>query len=162
MFFCTIYRGTFLIQFTKRKAFSGRLRSINCTQVFWFPGDSDGKESACSAGDMGSIPGLGRSPGGGYVNPCQYSCLGESPWTRGAWWAIFHKVAKGLIWLSDEALLILNPVCFLLSLYKISRFLFIMFWNNRLTPLLKTWQWILHAIEFDMIDQGGMTWKPLS
>ena len=40
-----------------------------------FPGDSDGKESACNAGDLGSIPRLGRSPGGGYGNPLQYSCL---------------------------------------------------------------------------------------
>ena len=40
-----------------------------------FPGDSDGKESSCSAGDLGSIPGLGRSPGGGHDHPLQYSCL---------------------------------------------------------------------------------------
>ena len=39
---------------------------------------SDGKESACSAGDLGSIPGLGRSPGGGHGNPLQYACL-ENP-----------------------------------------------------------------------------------
>ena len=47
------------------------------------------KESACNAGvagDAGSIPGLGRSPGGGHDNPLQYSCL-ESPKDRGAWWA---------------------------------------------------------------------------
>ena len=43
-----------------------------------FPGGSDGKESACSAGDLGSIPGLGRSPGGGYGNLLQCSCL-ENP-----------------------------------------------------------------------------------
>ena len=40
-----------------------------------FPGGSDGKESACIAGDLGSIPGLARSPGGGHGNPLQYSCL---------------------------------------------------------------------------------------
>ena len=44
-------------------------------------GDSDGKESACSAGDPGSIPGFGRSPGRGHVNPFQYSCL-ENPMTE--------------------------------------------------------------------------------
>ena len=44
-----------------------------------FPGDSDGKESACNAGDQGSISGLGRSPGGGLGNPHQYSCL-ENPY----------------------------------------------------------------------------------
>ena len=43
-----------------------------------FPSGSDGKESACNAGDLGSIPGLGRSPGGGPGNPLQYSCL-ENP-----------------------------------------------------------------------------------
>ena len=43
-----------------------------------FPGGSAGKESACSAGDLGSILGLGRSPGGGHGNPLQYSCL-ENP-----------------------------------------------------------------------------------
>ena len=57
-----------------------------------FPGGSDGKESACSTGDLGLIPGLGRSPGGGHGNPLQYSCLesphgqrslvGYSPWDR--------------------------------------------------------------------------------
>ena len=40
-----------------------------------FPGGSDGKESAFSVGDLGSIPGLGRSPGGGHGNPLQYSCV---------------------------------------------------------------------------------------
>ena len=42
------------------------------------PGGSDGEESACNAGDMGSIPGLGRSPGGGNGNPLRYSCLENS------------------------------------------------------------------------------------
>ena len=46
-----------------------------------FPGSSDGKDSACSVGDLGSIPGLGRSPGGGHGNPLQYSCL-RIPWTE--------------------------------------------------------------------------------
>ena len=43
--------------------------------------------------DVGSIPGLGRSPGGGYGNPLQYSCL-ENPTDRGAWQAKVHRVAK--------------------------------------------------------------------
>ena len=51
------------------------------------------KESACSAGDVGSIPGWRRSPGGGNGNPLQYSCLGNSM-DRGAWRAILHRVAK--------------------------------------------------------------------
>ena len=49
-----------------------------------FPGGSDGKESACNAGDLGSIPGSGRSPGEGNGNPLQYSCL-ENPMEGGAW-----------------------------------------------------------------------------
>ena len=44
-----------------------------------FPGGSDGKESAGNAGDLGSIPGLGQSPGGGHGNSLQYSCLEEEP-----------------------------------------------------------------------------------
>ena len=47
-----------------------------------FPGGLDGKESACNAGDRGSIPGLGRSPGGDHGNLIQYSYLEESPWTE--------------------------------------------------------------------------------
>ena len=58
-----------------------------------FSGGLDGKESACNAGDLGSIPGLGRSPGEGNGNPLQYFCLGNSM-DRGAWWATVHGVAK--------------------------------------------------------------------
>ena len=58
-----------------------------------FPGGSDGKESACSAGDLGSIPGSGESPGEGNGNPLQYSCL-ENSVDRGAWSAVVHEVAK--------------------------------------------------------------------
>ena len=54
-----------------------------------FPCGSAGKESACNAGDLGSIPGSGRSPGEGNSNPLQYSCL-ENPMDRGAWWAAVH------------------------------------------------------------------------
>ena len=60
----------------------------------------NGKESACNAGDMSSIPGLGRSPGEGNRNPIQYSCLG-SPMDRGAWWATVHRVEKSWTQLSD-------------------------------------------------------------
>ena len=51
-----------------------------------FPGDSNGKVSVCNVGDLGSIPGLGRSPGGGHGNPLQYSCR-ENPMDREAWQA---------------------------------------------------------------------------
>ena len=47
-----------------------------------FPGGSDGKECALNVGDLGSIPGLGRSPGEGHGNPLQYSCLENPPWTE--------------------------------------------------------------------------------
>ena len=49
--------------------------------------------SAGEVRDMSSIPGLGRSPGGGHGNPLQYSCL-ENPVDRGAWWSNVHRVAK--------------------------------------------------------------------
>ena len=51
------------------------------------------KESTCNAGDSGSIPGLGRSPGEVNGNPLQNSCL-ENPMDRGVWWAMFHGVIK--------------------------------------------------------------------
>ena len=56
-------------------------------------GGSDNKESACNAGDPGSVPGLGRSPGEGNGNPLQYSCL-ENSMNREAWQATVHGVAK--------------------------------------------------------------------
>ena len=58
-----------------------------------FPGGSDSKESACNAGDPGSVPGSGRSPGEGNGNPLQYPCL-ENPMDRGAWPATVHRVTK--------------------------------------------------------------------
>ena len=58
-----------------------------------FPDGSDGKESACNAGDLDSIPGSGRSPGEGNGNPLQYSHL-ENSMDRGAWQVIVHGVAK--------------------------------------------------------------------
>ena len=59
-----------------------------------FPAGLDGKESACNVGDLGSILGLGRSPGGGrHGSQLQYSCL-ENPMDRGAWWSTVYGVAK--------------------------------------------------------------------
>ena len=65
----------------------------------YFPRSSVGKESACYAGDLGSIPGWGRSPGGGNGNPLQYCCL-ENPMDRGTWPAVIHGVAKSWTQLS--------------------------------------------------------------
>ena len=58
-----------------------------------FSGGSDGKECACREGDLGSIPGLGKSPGEGNGNPLQYSCL-ENPMDRGAWQVTVHGFAE--------------------------------------------------------------------
>ena len=65
-----------------------------------FPGGSDGKESACNAEDLGSSPGLGRSPGEGSGTPLQYYCL-ENPVDRGAWQATVYGVAKSRTQLSN-------------------------------------------------------------
>ena len=65
-----------------------------------FPGGSEVKASAFNTGDLGSIPGLGRSPRDGNGNPLQYSCL-DNPMDRGAWWATVHGVAKSRTRLSD-------------------------------------------------------------
>ena len=62
----------------------GNLKGSICRSEL-FPGGSEVKVSACNAGDLGSIPGSGRSPGEGNGNPLQYSCL-ENPMERGAWW----------------------------------------------------------------------------
>ena len=62
-------------------------------QDIGFPGGSEVKASAWNAGDLGSIPELGRSPGEGNGNPLQYSCL-ENPMEGEAWWATGHGVAE--------------------------------------------------------------------
>ena len=68
--------------------------------LYGFPGGSEDKSSACNEGYLGSISGLGRSPGEGNGNPLQYSCL-ENPMDRGVWWATVHGVAKSQTRLSD-------------------------------------------------------------
>ena len=80
-------------------AWTGRF--CHCPWPFMsFPGDLDNEESACNAGDPGSIPGWERSPGEGNGYPLQYSCL-ENPTDRGAWQAALHGVAKSWTQLSD-------------------------------------------------------------
>ena len=79
------------------------MQTENCHRFHQLPGGSDSKESAHSAGDQGSIPGSGRSPGKGNGNPLWYSCL-ENPMilqARGAWWAAVHGVSKSGTQLSD-------------------------------------------------------------
>ena len=83
------------------KILSMKLKN-NKLNIF-FLDTSAGKESACSVGntgDSGSIPGSGRSPGGGNGNPLQYSCL-ENPMDRGAWWAAIQRFAKSWALLRD-------------------------------------------------------------
>ena len=87
-----------------------------------FPCSSVGKESSYSAGDLGLIPRLGRSPGKGNGNPLQYSCQGN-PMDRGAWWATVHGVAKSRTRLSDFTHKV-NPIIVLECLLGI-------FWSKR-------------------------------
>ena len=85
------------------------------SDVIHLPGGSEVKASARNEGDLGSIPGSGRSPGEGNGNPLQYSCL-ENPTDRGAWWATVHSVAKSQTQLSDFTftfILNITPRCYL-------------------------------------------------
>ena len=66
-------------------------KKLKPIHLLGFPGGSVVKNPPANAGNMGSIPGPGRSPGEGNGNPLQYSCLG-SPKDRGAWWATVHGV----------------------------------------------------------------------
>ena len=66
------------------------------------PGGSDGKESACNAGDQGAAPELGIFPGEAHGNPLRYSCL-ENSMDRGAWWAIVQGVTKRQTRQSDNS-----------------------------------------------------------
>ena len=76
------------------------IQDVHFDILMGFPGGSKGKELACNAGDLGSIPGVGRSPGEGNDNPPQCSCLGN-PMDRGAWQAIVQGVTKIWTQLSD-------------------------------------------------------------
>ena len=106
----------FLLQ-CRRHGFSSWVRKIPWrrgwlpTPISGFPSGSDGKESDCSAGDLGSVPESERSPGEGKGNPLQYSCL-ENSMDRGAWWA---TVQGGGLKESDTTeqltLLYISPMC---------------------------------------------------
>ena len=88
-----------LVQFLRREDALEEDR-ITTPVFLGFLGGSDSKESTCNVGDLGSIPGLGKSPGGGHGNLLQYSCL-ENPMDRGAWWATVHGVTKSWTRLND-------------------------------------------------------------
>ena len=81
-------KGSRILQFIKNLA--AKLPGLG---IMGFPDGSDGKESACNAGDPGLILESGRSPGEGNGNPLQYSCL-ENSMDREAWWATVHGIAK--------------------------------------------------------------------
>ena len=77
----------------KPRFWTSGLQNWKTTNFWGFPGSSDGKESACNAGEPGSVPGWGRSPGEGNGYPLQYCCL-ENPMDKGAWWASDPGVTK--------------------------------------------------------------------
>ena len=70
-----------------------KFKNVNYSCVRDFPGGSDGKASVYNSGDLGLIPGLGRSPGEGNGNPLQDCCL-ENPRDRGAWRAVVHGTQR--------------------------------------------------------------------
>ena len=91
IFFFKIYWSIVDLQYCI--SFGCTTKWLSYTYIWGFAGGSDGKESICNAGDLGLIPGLGRSPGDGNGNPLQYSCL-ENSMDRGAWWATVHRVTE--------------------------------------------------------------------
>ena len=85
-----------------------------------FPGGSEVKASASNVGDLGSIPGSGRSTGEGNGNPLWYSCL-ENPMDGGAWWATVHGVAKSQTRLSDFTFFLSNASMLCAVLYLVAQ-----------------------------------------
>ena len=81
---------------TRLMIISQYIQLSNHYVLHWFPGGASGKESACSAGDPGSVHGLERFPGEGNGKP-----LLGNPMDRGAWWATVHGVTKSWTKLSD-------------------------------------------------------------
>ena len=90
---CCFTAKWFLIIAHKIKAITHTHTHTHTQYMQGFPGGSAGKEFAYKAGDVGLIPGSGRSPGGGHDNPLRYSCL-ENPMDRGALQATVHSISK--------------------------------------------------------------------
>ena len=98
--------------------FLAAARVGGCCLFSGLPCSSNGKESACNAGDLGLIPGSGRSSGERHGNPQECSCL-ENPMDRGAWWATVRGIAKSQTWLTNTDILLIQmklPVSHHLSL----------------------------------------------
>ena len=123
--------------------------------ILGFPGSSAGKESACDAGDLSSIPGSGKTPGEGNGYPLQYSCL-ENFMDRGVWQATVHGVAKSRTRLSDfhfTFFKLLSLGKFVTDQYIIQgqQLLKITIWNKSWTvhPFFSypwSWLWVLPKI----------------
>ena len=110
----------FFLPFVHIWSFSSIYLCLNSTPM-GCPGGSDSNESACNAGDLGSIPGLGRSPGEGNGNPLQYSCL-ENPMDGGAWWATVHGSQRvGHDWATSLSLPALPLLIIVLPTTKTSK-----------------------------------------
>ena len=95
-------------------------QSIEFTPSEGFPGDSVVKNPPANAGDLGSIPGSGRSPGEGIGNSHQYSCL-VNLMDRGAWRATVHGVTKSQTWLSDQTTTHINTQLLILPFRRIQQ-----------------------------------------
>ena len=78
--------------FGRYYSYKRKMYTYSTVNVWGFPSGSGSKESACNAGDLGSIPELGRPPGGRNGNPLQYSCL-ENSMDKGASWATVHGLS---------------------------------------------------------------------
>ena len=138
-----------------------------------FPGGSNDEESACNAGDLDLIPGLGRSPGRGHGNALQHSCL-ENPMDRGVWRDMVHRVAKSqtqLKWrgvhthtqlscwafLQDYFPLLWNPLFLWLTSYF---WLLIFYWplkccNTQVLPLIP---WFICVIPLPWTASTSILW----
>ena len=128
-----------------------------------FPSGSDGKESACNKGDLGLIPGLGRSPGEGNGNPLQYACL-ENSVDRGAWWATFspwgHRVGQEWItlslWLVGNYVIDQTTWGHVIQKHQSSR----LEWKKR--QILRIWDCLLIWPRHFSMSTGCEIWQQLS
>ena len=123
-----------------------------------FPCSSVGKQLACDAGDCGSIPGLGRSPGEGNGNSLQYSCL-ENPMDRGAWWATAHGVIRVRhdLGLNHQSVHCPSgPVLWLLA----NELLSLYFWVWSVASDLRPWLRPLRVVSQIKQSCGSCVWEP--